>query len=69
MNPKPRTITDLRQVIGWIECEIQRKKRGNNKLSLKEGLRLKKPQKQLGFLPHYSLPGGKLWVGGFVVGF
>ncbi len=47
-NPKPQTIADLRQVIGWLECEIQRKKRGSNRLTLKEGLRLKKLQKQLG---------------------
>ncbi len=46
-NPKPRTITELRQVIGWLEIEIQRRKRGKNRLSLKEGLRLKKLQKQL----------------------
>ncbi len=47
-NPKPQTIADLRQVIGWLECEIQRRKRGSNRLTLKEGLRLKKLQKQLG---------------------
>ncbi len=45
-NPKPRTIADLRQVIGWLECEIQRRKRGSNRLTLKEGLKVKKLQKQ-----------------------
>ncbi len=30
-NPKPRTITK------WLESEIQRRRRGKNRLSLKEG--------------------------------
>ncbi len=51
-DPKPtakqQTISELRQGIGWIECEIKRRKSGSHRPTVKQGMRLKKLQKQLG---------------------
>ena len=51
-DPKPttkqQTISELRQGIGWIECEIKRRKSGSHRLTVKQGMRLKKLQVQLG---------------------
>ncbi len=44
-DPKPtakqQTISELRQGIGWIECEIKRRKSRSHRPTVKQGMRLR----------------------------